>query len=97
MLFCNELPFYAAQLACLLHRVVEANKKVEMQECRRWKPWVLCGQKIEFIAKPSPAPDDAKRKVAKTQGPDQGSGMDSIVLNMSGCRYRDPSQPRLSS
>ena len=39
ILICDELPFYAAQLACLLHKVVEANKKVEMQECRRWKPW----------------------------------------------------------
>ena len=38
--FGNELPFYAAQLACLLHKAVEANKKVEMQECRRWKLWV---------------------------------------------------------
>ena len=40
MLICNELPFYAAQMACLLHEGVEANKKEEMQECRRWKPWV---------------------------------------------------------
>ena len=30
-------------------------------------------ENFEFIAKVSPAPDDAKRKVAKTQGPDQGA------------------------
>ena len=69
MLFCNEPPFDAAQLACLLHRAVEANKKVEMQECRRCKPWVWYGENFEFIAELSPAPDDAKRKVAKTSGP----------------------------
>ena len=50
MLFCKVLSFYAAQLACLLPQVVEANKKVEVQECRRWKPWALCGENSEFIA-----------------------------------------------
>ena len=50
MLVCEGLSFYAAQLACLLLRAVGANKKVEMQECKRWKPWALCGQNSEFIA-----------------------------------------------
>ncbi len=57
--------FYTAQLACLLLKAVEAKKKVEMQECRRWKPWALCGENVEFVAKLSPAPDDAKRKMGK--------------------------------
>ncbi len=95
MLFCNEPPFYAAQLACLLHTVVGANKKVEMQEGRRWKPWVWCGENFEFIAELSPAPDDAKRKAAKTQGPGQGPGTDSIE-KMSGCHSGDLSPPRIS-
>ena len=49
MLICKELSFYAAQLACLLPQFVEANKKVGVQECRRWKPWALCGESSEFI------------------------------------------------
>ena len=31
-------------------QVVEANKEVGVQECRRWKPWALWGENSEFIA-----------------------------------------------
>ena len=70
--------FYGAQLACLLLKVVEANKKVEMEmpECRKWKPWAWCGENSEFIAKLSPAPDDAKRKVGTGPRPDARNRID---------------------
>lgn len=60
MLFGDELSFYAAQLACLLLRAVGANKKVELEECRRWKLGALCGEKSEFIAAQPQMTLDAK-------------------------------------
>lgn len=50
MLSCDEHSLYAAQLTCLLPTVVEANKKVEVQECRSGSCGRLCGEKSEFIA-----------------------------------------------
>ena len=54
MLFCDKPSFYAAQLTCLLATVVEANKKVEVQECRRWNAVGVIVERILNLLQPSP-------------------------------------------
>lgn len=80
------------QLACLLHEVVEANKKVEMQEDRRWK---AVGVGVERILQNRALPQmTLSAKWPRLRAQAKGQERTQPKKRVGG--YGDLSQPRIS-